>query len=184
MNKTHFSDNFLWNCFFEVHDCSTNNHCRETFKSFLSKDLCIQRREFTKLLLQSDGFRLFGRETVKSGGKERENKRHRWSSVAQPPLTLLMESEQVNAHCLLPNVTWGLSGPHAGAEQEVWFCFSASQSWEAGGCLSGRALNHHCSYHQCFHRRDLGFFQPGVKMKCMVPVLQLEKRPSAVKQKA
>lgn len=94
MNKTHFSDNFLWNCFFEVHDCSTNNHCRETFKSFVSKDLCIQRREFTKLLLQSDGFRLFGRETVKSGGKERENKRHLWSSVAQPPLTLLMESEQ------------------------------------------------------------------------------------------
>lgn len=92
---------------------------------------------------------------------------------------------KVNAHCLLPNVTWGLSGPHPGAEQEVWFCFFAAQSWEAGGYLSGRALNHHCSYHQWFHRRDLDFFfQPGVKMKCMVLVLELEKRPSAVKQKA
>lgn len=145
MNKTHFSDNFLWNCFFEVHDCSTNNHCRETFNLFVSKDLCIQRPELTKLLLQSDGFRLFGRETVKSVGKERENKRvfgHLWPRHLS---RYWWNLNKVNAHCLLPTVTWGLSGRHPGAEQEVWFCFFAAQSWEAAGCLSGRALNHHCS---------------------------------------
>lgn len=178
MNKTHFSD-FVE--LFEVQKIITvGKHSSRLYpKTFVSKDRNLLSYSYSQMVLgylEGKQLNLWAKK-----GRTRGILGHLWPSHLS---CYWWNLNKVNARCLLPNVTWGLSGPHTGAEQEVWFCFFAAQSWEAGGYSSGRALKHHCSYHQCFHRRDLGFFQPGVKRKCMVPVLQLEKRPSAVKQKA
>lgn len=157
MNKAYFSDSFLRNCFFEACDCSTNNHCKQTFKSFVSRD---------NLLLWSDGFRPFKRETVNlwaQTGKPRGTFGHLWPSHF---LFYWWNLSKINAIACCQTSPGVCQALNQGQSRKSGFALCC-QGGEPGGCLSPRVFSQPWS----------GLFRPGVNMRWMVPIYSWGKGP-------
>lgn len=150
MNRAHFSEYFV-KLFFEVHDCPTNNHSRQTFKLFLSKYWGSLSYSYSQMVLGH------------LKGKPRGTFGHQW------PSHFSLYSWNLNkVRCHWCQISpWFLPDPNPGAEQEVSFCFLLPWVGSQVALCLGELLT--LLPPKVFSQPWSGFFWPSVEMRQMDP---------------